>query len=82
MAQRGELRDLAAIFRCNILDISKSTLTFEILGKEEKMKALTDMLEPYGGCWLLSCNKSLLITLWHARQHVLILRVLKCSPIS
>lgn len=58
VAQRGELRDLAAIFRANILDVSKSTLTFEILGKEEKMKALTDMLEPYGA-WMdegAQCN--------------------------
>ncbi|KAF5829413.1 small subunit of acetolactate synthase-domain-containing protein [Dunaliella salina] len=48
VAQRGELRDLAAIFRCNILDVSRSTMTFEVLGKEEKMKALSDLLEPYG----------------------------------
>lgn len=50
VSQRGELRDLAAIFRANILDVSRSTLTIEILGKEEKMKGLTDMLEPYGAC--------------------------------
>jgi hypothetical protein len=48
-SQRGELRDLAAIFRADILDISANTLTIEILGKEDKMKALTDLLEPYGG---------------------------------
>ncbi|KAL6761389.1 small subunit of acetolactate synthase [Haematococcus lacustris] len=47
-SQRGELRDLAAIFRADILDISPGTLTLEILGKEDKMKALTDLLEPYG----------------------------------
>jgi len=46
--QRGEVRDLAAIFRADILDVSANTLTIEILGKEDKMKALTDLLEPYG----------------------------------
>ncbi len=47
-SQRGELRDLAGIFRADILDVSPNTLTIEILGKEDKMRALTDLLEPYG----------------------------------
>lgn len=47
-SQRGELRDLTGIFRADILDVSQNTLTIEILGKEDKMKALTDLLEPYG----------------------------------
>jgi acetolactate synthase-1/3 small subunit len=51
--QRGELRDLANIFRADILDVSANTVTVEILGKEDKMKALTDLLEPYGE---LSCG--------------------------
>ncbi len=47
-SQRGELRDLTNIFRADILDVSPNTVTIEILGKEDKMKALTDLLEPYG----------------------------------
>uniref|UniRef100_A0A7S0RGX1 ACT domain-containing protein n=1 Tax=Chlamydomonas leiostraca TaxID=1034604 RepID=A0A7S0RGX1_9CHLO len=47
-SQRGELRDLAAIFRAQVLDVSLNTMTIEILGKQDKMKALTDLLEPYG----------------------------------
>lgn len=47
-SQRGELRDLAGIFRADILDVSPNTLTVEMLGKEDKMKAFTDLLEPYG----------------------------------
>ncbi|KXZ55405.1 hypothetical protein GPECTOR_3g57 [Gonium pectorale] len=46
--QRGELRDLATIFRGSILDVSPGSLTIEVLGKEDKMKAFTDLLEPYG----------------------------------
>ena len=52
-AQRGELRDLAAIFRGSIVDVSPGSLTMEILGKEDKMRAVTGLLEPYGkirGC--------------------------------
>ncbi|EFJ50333.1 hypothetical protein VOLCADRAFT_73781 [Volvox carteri f. nagariensis] len=47
-AQRGELRDLAAIFRGSIVDVSANCLTIEVLGKEDKMKAFTELLQPYG----------------------------------
>ena len=47
-AQRAELNTLAQIFRATIIDVSPVSVTFEILGKEEKLKALTDLLEPYG----------------------------------
>jgi hypothetical protein len=60
--QRGELRDLANIFRADILDVSPNTVTIEILGKEDKMKALTDLLEPYGkrgaGMGWTGCNRA------------------------
>lgn len=46
--QRGELRDLAQIFRGGIVDVSAGTVTLEVLGKEDKMKAITELLEPYG----------------------------------
>ncbi|GIL65664.1 hypothetical protein Vafri_19194 [Volvox africanus] len=47
-SQRGELRDLATIFRGSIVDVSTASVTIEVLGKEDKMKAFTDLLEPYG----------------------------------
>ncbi|KAG2496612.1 hypothetical protein HYH03_005433 [Edaphochlamys debaryana] len=47
-ATRGELRDLAAIFRGSIVDVSAGSITIEVLGKEDKMKAFTDLLQPYG----------------------------------
>jgi acetolactate synthase-1/3 small subunit len=47
-SQRGELRDLVEVFRGAIIDVSPSTMTIELTGKEDKMKAMTDLLEPYG----------------------------------
>ncbi|GIL91976.1 hypothetical protein Vretimale_18539 [Volvox reticuliferus] len=47
-SQRGELRDLATIFRGSIVDVSAASVTIEVLGKEDKMKAFTGLLEPYG----------------------------------
>lgn len=46
--QRGEIFDIARIFRGNVCDISRSTVTIEIAGKEAKLRALQEILEPYG----------------------------------
>ena len=48
--QRGELRDLVQIFRMAVIDVSHTTLTLEVQGREDKMSAVADLLEPYGGC--------------------------------
>ena len=47
-SQRGELRDLAQIFHGNICDVSLTTVTVEMQGKEDKMQALQRLLKPYG----------------------------------
>jgi acetolactate synthase-1/3 small subunit len=47
-AQRGEILDLAKIFHGSICDVSKRTMTMEVVGKEAKMKTIQDVLEPYG----------------------------------
>ena len=47
-AQRGEVMDIATIFHGNVCDLSKTTLTMEVVGKEDKMRALQEVLEPYG----------------------------------
>ena len=46
--QRGELVDLARIFHGVICDVCKTTVTMELVGKETKMRALREVLEPYG----------------------------------
>lgn len=46
--QRGELMNLAQIFRGAVCDVSKTTVTLEVTGKEDKMRALQEVLSPYG----------------------------------
>lgn len=46
--QRGELRDLVEIFRLNVIDVGHATMTLEVQGREDKMSAIVDLLEPYG----------------------------------
>lgn len=46
--ERKELIDLANIFHGNICDVSRITITLEVQGKEDKMRAVQNLLEPYG----------------------------------
>lgn len=46
--KRGELLNLAQIFRGAVCDISVGTLTMEVTGKEDKLRAVKDILAPYG----------------------------------
>lgn len=46
--QRGELRDLADIFHGTVCDVSLTTMTVELTGKQDKMAAFQSLLEPYG----------------------------------
>lgn len=45
---RSEIMQLAGIFRANIVDVSKETLTVEISADQEKIIALTNLLEQFG----------------------------------
>ena len=47
-SQRRELSDLADIFHGTVCDVSLTTITLELQGKEDKMHALQGLLEPYG----------------------------------
>ncbi|MBN2851891.1 MAG: acetolactate synthase small subunit [Clostridia bacterium] len=46
--QRAEIIQLVDIFRANIVDVSNDTLTVEICADQDKLKALTGLLEPFG----------------------------------
>jgi len=46
--QRGELKDLAQIFRGHICDVGINSISIEVMGKTEKMATLQLLLEPYG----------------------------------
>ena len=45
---RGEIIQIVDIFRAHIVDVSPTTLTIETTGDEEKLKAIVDILRPYG----------------------------------
>ena len=45
---RGEILQIVEVFRANVIDISKNTLTIEITGSLDKVAALEDMLKPFG----------------------------------
>jgi len=46
--QRAEIIQLVDIFRANIVDVGKETLTVEISANQEKTIALIGLLEPFG----------------------------------
>jgi acetolactate synthase I/III small subunit len=45
--QRGEVVEIANIFRANVVDVGPDSLTIEITGAEGKVSACVDMLRPY-----------------------------------
>lgn len=45
---RSEIIQIVEIFRANIVDVSKNTLTIEISGGSSKVSALEDMLRQFG----------------------------------
>ncbi|PIV18551.1 MAG: acetolactate synthase small subunit [Elusimicrobia bacterium CG03_land_8_20_14_0_80_50_18] len=47
-ALRGEIIEIANIFRANILDVSADTMTIELTGRETKLEGAIRLLRPYG----------------------------------
>jgi len=45
---RSEIMQIAEVFRANIIDISKNTLTIEVSGSVKKVAAMQEMLRPFG----------------------------------
>ncbi|MBI5869621.1 MAG: acetolactate synthase small subunit [Actinobacteria bacterium] len=45
---RAEVMQLAEIFRAQILDVSRKTITIEITGTYEKLDAFEQLLQPHG----------------------------------
>ena len=56
--KRSEVIEIANIFRANIVDVGKTSLTIEITGSEDKLKGIEDLLRAYGikrsSVWALS----------------------------
>jgi acetolactate synthase I/III small subunit len=47
-AKRGEIKQLADIFRAQIIDVATDSLTVEITGTEDKVDSLIHVLRPMG----------------------------------
>lgn len=47
-AKRAEIIEVADIFRANIIDVSRDAVILEVTGTEQKIDAITSLLEPYG----------------------------------
>jgi acetolactate synthase I/III small subunit len=54
---RPEILEIVSIFRANIVDVAKKTLTVEITGSNSKVKALEDLLKPFGIIELVRTGK-------------------------
>lgn len=46
--KRNEVIEIANIFRGNVVDVGKTSLTIEITGSEHKLKGIEDLLRAYG----------------------------------
>ncbi|MGH8913931.1 MAG: acetolactate synthase small subunit [Acidimicrobiia bacterium] len=47
-AVRGEVRDTASLFDAKVIDISSSTITFEVAGSPQHLHTFIDHISPYG----------------------------------
>ncbi len=47
-SQRGEILQIADIFRARIVDLSKKSITLECTGDENKINAFEESIQPYG----------------------------------
>lgn len=46
--KRGEIIEIANVFRAKIVDVGRSSLTIEATGDEDKLKGMEDMFRAYG----------------------------------
>ena len=54
---RPEILEIVSIFRANIVDVGRKTLMIEITGSNRKVKALEDLLRPFGILELVRTGK-------------------------
>jgi acetolactate synthase I/III small subunit len=46
--KRGEVFEIAEVFRAKVVDIGSKHLVLEISGPEKKVEAFIDLMKPYG----------------------------------
>lgn len=57
---RTEILQIAQAFKCRNVDISDTTMTFQITGKSSKIDAVRKMFEPYGVLEIVRTGKILM----------------------
>jgi len=45
---RGQIMQFAQIFRANVIDVSKRSLTVEVTGTDDKIEAFEELVRPFG----------------------------------
>lgn len=45
---RGEIMQMASIFKGRVVDVSATSLILEVVGSQERMNAFLDLLKPFG----------------------------------
>ncbi|MCX7779877.1 MAG: acetolactate synthase small subunit [Negativicutes bacterium] len=55
--RRSEVLKLAEVFRANVVDISEPTVTLEITGDDEKIRAFTELMAPFGIAEMVSTGQ-------------------------
>ena len=46
--RRHEIIEIANVFRANVVDVGKNTLTIEVTGNDSKLDAIEDLFRTYG----------------------------------
>jgi acetolactate synthase-1/3 small subunit len=46
--QRGQVIELANLFRAKVVDVGKTSVIIELSGTEEKIEAFVELMKPYG----------------------------------
>ncbi len=54
---RGEVIQIVQLFRANIVDVGTQSMVIEITGEEDKINALSNLLEPFGIIELLRTGR-------------------------
>jgi len=59
-SNRTSILQIADAFKCRNVDISDSTMTFQVTGKSSKIDAVRKMLEPYSVLEIVRTGKILM----------------------
>ena len=64
---RAEIMQMVSIFRARIVDVSAESLVIELVGTQDRIRALLELLDPYG---ILEVAKTGAIGLARGPQHL------------